>query len=264
MVSLTREIRFSLNRDAKDCRDQDVVNSWGGWPSAAGLAPYMRLQCTLAGEVDSTTGYLFNVQDIDRKMRELVIVPSCADWQSITPEQITLRAHSQLSSAFPEPFEVTEIVLSTTPSLKYQIRKKDHPMMRLTQQFEFSASHRLHNDSLSEEENRKLFGKCNNPHGHGHNYVVEVTVAGEVDDDSGLLVDLISLERQVKDVVINPLDHRYLNLEIDEFKQLNPSVENIAMVIWNMLEPKLAGIKLDNIRIYETPKTWADYRGATV
>jgi len=133
-------------------------------------------------------------------------------------------------------------------------------MVRLSQKFEFSASHRLHNPALSDEENRRHFGKCNNPHGHGHNYVLQVTLAG-LPDCNGFIVDIPRFEEIVAATVIEPLDHRYLNLEIPEFSDLIPTVENIAMVIYRMLKPKLEaiGAKLAGVTLWETTKTWCEY-----
>ena len=137
-------------------------------------------------------------------------------------------------------------------------------MVRVSQKFEFSATHRLHNTSLSDDENCRTYGKCNNPHGHGHNYEVQVTLAGRP-DGNGLLVDVPRFERLVREAVIDRLDHKNLNVEVPEFRdaKLIPSVENIAMVIYRMLKPKFveANAKLAAVTVWETPKTWCEYAG---
>ena len=137
-------------------------------------------------------------------------------------------------------------------------------MVTITQSFEFAAAHRLYVPDLSEEENRRVFGKCTNPNGHGHNYVLEVTLAGEPDPGSGTLVDLPVFEAAVKERVIDRFDHKHLNLDCPEFARLNPTVENITRVIWDLLEdafgPSTAG-RLRTVRVWETPKTFAEYRG---
>ena len=130
-------------------------------------------------------------------------------------------------------------------------------MPSVTQQFEFSATHRLHCNDLSDDENLKLFGKCNNPLGHGHNYVVEVTNRVEAGRQDVHVVE--ELETKVMSEVIDRFDHRHLNVEVEEFKNLNPTVENIAHVIWKLLDGKFSSSTLANVRVYETPKTWADY-----
>ena len=133
-------------------------------------------------------------------------------------------------------------------------------MIRLSQMFEFSAAHRLHNPSLDDESNRRMFGKCNNPHGHGHNYQVQVTLKGEV-DDNGLLIDLPEFERIVAQTLIQRFDHKHLNLECEEFRSLIPSVENIARVSYELLKPRFSDhrAKLASVTVWETPKTWCQY-----
>lgn len=134
-------------------------------------------------------------------------------------------------------------------------------MVTLTQQFEFSAAHRLHCPELSEAENRATFGKCNNPNGHGHNYIMEVTVSGRPDSRTQVLIPLPRLETLVRELVVDILDHTHLNQDTAQFRTVNPSVENIARVIWGMLDGRLSPATLANVRVYETPKTWADYAG---
>lgn len=133
-------------------------------------------------------------------------------------------------------------------------------MIELTQCFEFSASHRLHRPDFSDEENRRIFGKCNNPSGHGHNYQVEVTIAGPV-AETGTILPLPEFESVVKHEVIDRFDHRHLNSDTSEFSELNPSVENIALVIWQLLKGKLGPAALQKVRVYETAKTYAEYSG---
>ena len=113
-------------------------------------------------------------------------------------------------------------------------------MIRTSQKFEFCASHRLHNPDLSDEENRRIFGKCNNPRGHGHNYELQVTLIG-APDSTGRLVPTTEFERIVSETIIEKFDHKNLNCELDEFKSVNPSVENIARVIYQMLQPRFSG-----------------------
>ena len=133
-------------------------------------------------------------------------------------------------------------------------------MTRLTRRYPFSASHRLHSDLLSSEANAELFGKCNNPYGHGHNYVLRITLRAEA--DASLLSDLRDFERVVDAAVIQPFDHKHLNVEVPEFANLNPSVENIAMVAYRKLRGPLAtaGLTLDAVTVWETPRTWCEYR----
>ena len=112
-------------------------------------------------------------------------------------------------------------------------------MIRVTRKIEFSAAHFYHNPDFSAEENRRVFGKCNNPHGHGHNYVLEVTVAGEPDPATGMVLDLKELKEILQREVGDRMDHRHLNYEVPELAGQIPTCENIAAVIWQLLEPKI-------------------------
>jgi 6-pyruvoyltetrahydropterin/6-carboxytetrahydropterin synthase len=109
-------------------------------------------------------------------------------------------------------------------------------MIALTRRYHFSASHRLHSPALSDTENARVFGKCNNPFGHGHNYVLEVTVAGEPDPASGLIMPLPALDRFVTDKILRLFAHRNLNLDVRQFARLIPTTENLALVIGDLLE----------------------------
>ena len=134
-------------------------------------------------------------------------------------------------------------------------------MVRLSQKFEFSASHRLHNPVLSDDENRATFGKCNNPNGHGHNYTLEVTVKGEVDPRSGFVVDLKQLKEVLNREVLDAMDHRFLNKEVPEFSTRIPTTENLAIAIWQRLLSKLNKAQLHRVRVYETPDLFVDFYG---
>ncbi len=134
-------------------------------------------------------------------------------------------------------------------------------MVYLTRKAEFSASHYYHNPQLSPEENLRLFGKTNNPNGHGHNYTLEVTVKGEVDPRSGFVVDLKELKEVLNREVLDALDHRFLNKEVPEFAKLIPTTENLAISIWQRLVPKLKVARLHRVRVYETPDLFVDFYG---
>jgi len=134
-------------------------------------------------------------------------------------------------------------------------------MVYLTRKCEFSASHFYHNPDFSPEENRRVFGKCNNPNGHGHNYTLEVTVKGEVDPRSGFVVDLKQLKDVMNREVLEALDHRFLNKEVPEFRQQIPTTENLAIAIWRRLEPKLKLARMHRVRLYETADLFVDFYG---
>lgn len=132
----------------------------------------------------------------------------------------------------------------------------------LTRKVEFAASHVYHNPAFSAEENRRVFGKCNNPNGHGHNYTLEVTVKGEVDNETGFVLDLKDLKEILNREVMDVYDHRHLNKEVPEFALQIPTTENIAISIWNRVAPKLNhGTHMHRVRVYETPDLFVDYYG---
>lgn len=123
----------------------------------------------------------------------------------------------------------------------------------------FNAAHRLHNPNWSDEKNKSVFGLCNNENFHGHNYELEVKLSGEIDPETGYLIDLKILKDLIKNEVENRFDHKNLNLDTPEFKNLNPTAENICIVIWNILREKLDS-KFDlSVRLYETPRNFVEY-----
>ncbi|MDE3186744.1 MAG: 6-carboxytetrahydropterin synthase [Acidobacteriota bacterium] len=137
-------------------------------------------------------------------------------------------------------------------------------MIELTRRATFSASHYYWNDAWSAEKNEQVFGRCANRNGHGHNYTLEVTVAGEPDAVTGFVVDLKWLKDVMEREVLAAYDHRHLNLEVPEFAQAIPTTENIAIAAWKRLEPAIAaagGARLRRVRVYETPEIFAEYRG---
>jgi 6-pyruvoyltetrahydropterin/6-carboxytetrahydropterin synthase len=134
-------------------------------------------------------------------------------------------------------------------------------MIYVTRRAEFSASHYYHNPQMSPEENRSIFGKCNNPNGHGHNYTLEVTVAGDVDGKTGMVMDLKDLKKLLQSEVLDLMDHKFLNKEVPVFASKIPTTENIAVEIWKLLQPKLKLGKLHRIRLYETTDLYVEYFG---
>jgi 6-pyruvoyltetrahydropterin/6-carboxytetrahydropterin synthase len=125
--------------------------------------------------------------------------------------------------------------------------------LSLTRRYRFSASHRLNTPRLSDAENRRIYGKCNSPHGHGHNYALEVTLTGPVDSATGMIVNLAELDPFVEREVIEPFDHKHLNEEIAEFQSLVPTTENVCREIFRRLE-KFSAARLERVRIEETSK----------
>jgi 6-pyruvoyltetrahydropterin/6-carboxytetrahydropterin synthase len=135
--------------------------------------------------------------------------------------------------------------------MKVAVFRKEH----------FNAAHRLHNPEWSDEKNRSVFGKCNNPNYHGHNYELIIKLEGPVDPETGYVYDMKTLSMLIKEHILKKFDHKNLNLDADEFKNLNPSAENIAVVIWDILRSKIED-KYDLIvRLYETERNFVEYNG---
>jgi len=133
--------------------------------------------------------------------------------------------------------------------MKVAVYRKEH----------FNAAHRLHNPRWSAEKNEQIFGRCNNPNYHGHNYELIVRVIGEIDSETGYVIDMKELSAIIKKSVTDRFDHKNLNLDTDEFRKLNPTAENIAVVIWNILRGQIAPEYDLQIRLYETPRNFVDY-----
>jgi 6-pyruvoyltetrahydropterin/6-carboxytetrahydropterin synthase len=138
--------------------------------------------------------------------------------------------------------------------------------MLITRKVEFSASHVCRNPELSDDENRRIYGLSANPNGHGHNYVVEVSVRGEPDPVTGMVLDLKELKQILNRQVVEPYDHRFLNYEVPPFDRIVPTAENIARDIWQRIEPHITNgrNRLHSVRVYETPDLYVDYFGEDV
>ena len=136
------------------------------------------------------------------------------------------------------------------------------PTVTVTRRLRFNAAHRVHNPELSDDENRALFGKCNNPNWHGHNYVLEVSVEGEIDQRTGYVVDLGILQSIVQREIIDHVDHRNLNVDVEFMRGINPTAENIAVACWRVLEGRVAPGRLRRLRLWETENNYVEYDGA--
>lgn len=134
-------------------------------------------------------------------------------------------------------------------------------MIYVSRRETFSASHRLHNPAFSDEENINIFGKCNSPNGHGHNYIVEVTVSGDVNPATGYVVDLKQLKEIIRVNIINKVDHKNLNMDVDFLKGVITTTENLAINFWKLLKDKIPNGKLYSIKIAETENNFFEYKG---
>jgi len=133
--------------------------------------------------------------------------------------------------------------------------------VKVSRRAHFNAAHRLFRPDWDEQQNNRVFGKCNNPNYHGHNYELIVGVTGEIDEVTGFVMDMKVLKDLIRNEVEEALDHKNLNLEVPEFRELNPTAENIAVVIWNKLRPHIDGEHALEVVLYETPRNFVTYTG---
>lgn len=232
-----------------------------------GLGRYYELNITCRGEADPQTGYFINIKTIDQAVRDHVL-PKLTDQiasdsaAAVTPMGALMR---RVFEAIDPPLNgtVAQSRLVLTPTLSLAIERNDMDHVIIRQQYEFSAAHRLHVPAMSDAENQATFGKCNNPAGHGHNYRVEVAVRCPIGED-GTTLEPAELDAVVDREVIEQLDHKHLNVDVPQFADLNPSVEHIVKVVWQMLDGRLPGeAALDEVKVWETGKTVCAYRGGS-
>ena len=268
MVELRRTVRFAI---APDGTSRGGRNGYGGKPPVRSLGHTGELEVICRGEPDPGTGYLIDIKRIDDAVRA-TFVPALG-------RLYRDRAESEPAAVFPGLLAGLERALGSiyagavwrlTPAQSVRVEKDmttpDPDRVRLSLRFDLAAAHRLHVPSLSDEQNRELFGKCNNPAGHGHNYRVEVRVGLRTDAPPGAWSDTI--ERVVEETIIDPFDHKHLNEDTREFAAeggLTPTVENIARVFYERLAPAIAGegdaMSLSSVRVWETDRTSATYPG---
>lgn len=237
-----------------------MTNTWAGTGVGSGVGGFVAVRIAVEGPIDPRTGYLCDIREIDAVVRGSVVSNLCGDGSGLSIEDLGRRlsvAFADAAGRFRAPVMLREIEVHGSPFTRVAVDAEDAKMVQLTQCYEFAAAHRLHCADLPDEENTRLFGKCSNPHGHGHNYLLEVTVGGDP-SGGGRFMPLSDLDRIVQEHVLTPFDHRNLNAECVEFRQLNPTVENIARVIWRRLTDKVLPLKLKKVRVWETGKTFAE------
>jgi 6-pyruvoyltetrahydropterin/6-carboxytetrahydropterin synthase len=136
-------------------------------------------------------------------------------------------------------------------------------MIYITRRLDFCASHRLFNPKFSDEKNSETFGLCNNPNGHGHNYVLEVTVRGEIAPETGMVLDLKTLKKLINKEIVDKVDHKNFNMDVDFMQGVIPTAENIAIKFWEILESKIENGSLYELKLYESERNYVVYRGET-
>lgn len=268
MVELTRTVRFSVNHSPTDPARTPAHNSFAAHPSMSGIGRHFELDIRCRGEVDPNTGYFINIKDIDRAARATLIpaiAAACTHRPEAAPAPVLAAALPALDESIRGGGALICVRWRLSPYYSLEMSPQSPTTALLRQQFEFAAAHRLHVQSLSDDENRRIFGKCNNPRGHGHNYRVEPCI--EVRTAAAAPFTLQMLEQITAERVINRFDHTHLNEDTAEFNTsrggVNPSVENIAKVCFELLSPAIAAAspeaRLRSVTVWETDKTSATY-----
>jgi len=264
MHRLGREVRFSINPFAEEM--VTGYNSFASKPAGEGLALYLALFVELEGEVDPGTGFVVNVIDIDRAVRRHAVpvfqegiaaaYRSGRDVSLANLARMLRSSWRKLAGTF-SVAELSRLTLAMNPNRSMVVDSEDSPMFEFTERFEFAAMHKLWNEDFSPEKNFGVFGKCANPTGHGHNYVLEVTVASDAPD----AFKVGEFEKVVDERFIGAVDHKNLNEDVPQFSGVIPTVENIASLAWASLHGYFGSARLMRINVWETDKTYASYCG---
>lgn len=283
MILLTRQVRFSAGHRyfLPGLSDEENARLYGLCANPNGHGHDYRCEVTVGGEISPETGMVLNIVDLKQLLQEVVV--ESLDGEFLTIEHPVCRGRVPTSENLVRYLwqgleQGLRLLVERDPSAQTArlqrirlaenrwlsvdcARKEEVPIVLLTRTYEFSAAHRLHSPRLSDEQNHEIFGKCNNPYGHGHNYVLEVTVQGDIDERTGMMVDLTYLDGVVEEHVVRRYDHKNLNLDIPEFKELNPTSENLVKVIWERLAPYLKLPSLYRITVRETERNAFSYYG---
>ncbi|MGV3618200.1 MAG: 6-carboxytetrahydropterin synthase [Fimbriimonas sp.] len=267
LVRMTRRVTFSSGHRywLPSLTDEQNRKRFGRWASPYNHGHNYGLDVTVEGSVDPRTGMIVNIKRIDDVLKARILAQF--DGRSIndeiahfyavpsTMENLLLYIESELQAdgVLPSEVRLRHLRLEEMPLLWAETTLNgESRRMTLTRVYEFAASHRLHAPALSDEENLRLFGKCNNPNGHGHNYVLEVAVTGEPDPTTGMLADLGAIDEAVKREVVDRYDHRNLNEDIPEFEGRPTTSEVVAQEIFQRLRSAIPG--LHRVRLHETAR----------
>jgi 6-pyruvoyltetrahydropterin/6-carboxytetrahydropterin synthase len=274
MYYLTRQTAFEASHYNRipELGDAENLKLFGAAANPNSHGHNYVLEVMVKGEVDADDGMVINLVTLDALLKTEVLANY--DHKHLNSQHPVFAKDPHLQPTCENiAIEIWQrLVLSLPDGMLYRVRLYESAtnfadyhgegqMVYLTKVYEFSSAHRLHSHVLSAEENQEIFGKCNNPSGHGHNYVLEVTVKGDVDSRTGLVAGLDFLDEVVQKQVYARFDYKHLNLDTREFEKLNPTSENFVKVLWNVLEPNLRPVALHRLRLRETPKNHFDYYG---
>ena len=265
MVRLGRLVRFSIKPFLTE--DSPGFNSYASKPAGEGLTIFLELAVELVGPVQADTGLVVNVSEIDQIARRFAVpvfagrIREHLGRGEHMPLRAVLRvlrlAHEHLADKF-EDARVDRLSLNLNPYRKVTMDTKAPGMMYFSEKFEFAATHKLWNDAFSEQENFAVFGKCANPTGHGHNYIVEVTVCTPAD---GPTLRIGEFEQTVDSRLMQLVDHKNLNLDVPEFRDRIATVENLAVFAWERLSDQFHPGRLHCVTVWESDRTYCTYYG---
>jgi 6-pyruvoyltetrahydropterin/6-carboxytetrahydropterin synthase len=265
MHKLVRQVRFSINPFLPE--DSQGYNSFASKPAGEGLSIFLELSVEVTGPVGPATGFVINVSEIDGNVREFA-VPIFAERIKQNYQEAKHIGFSEISGLLGSAWDrladkfgtaqLSELSIKLNPFRKIAVNSKDLNMIYFSEKFEFAAMHKLWNDDFSEQHNMEVFGKCANPAGHGHNYIVEVTLQMPTSRKD---FRIGNFEKIVDDEFIQLVDHKNLNADVEKFGKTNPTVENIVSLAWNQLTGKFGKAKLHRVTIWETDKTYGSYEG---
>jgi len=271
-VRLTKRLEFSASHRYHNPAWSDERNRtvFGRCNNLYGHGHNYLLEVTIEGAVDDDTGMVVNLYDVKQVLQAVIEEFDHKDLHLDTPvfrsripttENLSVVLWDRIAGKA-DGFQLSRIRLFEEEDLyvDYEGRHRgDAPEVTLTRRYQFSAAHRLHSPVLSEEENRKVFGKCNNPNGHGHNYTVEVTIRGLVNPETGMVTGLDHLDRVVNERVIQRFDHQHLNYD-KAFAETVTTGENLVLLLWDLLEKAVPEGTLDRIGLVETRDNYFEYR----
>ena len=274
MYYLTRQTAFEASHYNRipELSDAENFELFGAAANLNSHGHNYVLEVMVKGDVDTDDGMVINLTTLDALLKREVLAnydhkhlnqqhPVFAKHPDRQPtcENIAIEIWQRLTASLPVGMLHRVRLYESAPN--FADYYGEGAMVYLTKVYEFSAAHRLHSVVLSDAENLEIFGKCNNPAGHGHNYVLEVTVKGDVDVRTGLVTHLDHLDEVVQKQVFARFDYKHLNLDTPEFENVNPTSENFVKVLWDVLAPNLRPAVLYRLRLRETPKNHFDYYG---
>jgi 6-pyruvoyltetrahydropterin/6-carboxytetrahydropterin synthase len=254
MHKLARHVRFSINPFLSE--HLEGFNSYASKPAGEGFSIFLELSVEVIGEIEPATGFVVNVADIDKNVREFAVpvfterikqdFRRAQHISFFVLAELLKSAWNILADKF-ETARLSKLSLKLNPFRKMTIDLKDVEMVYFSEKFEFAATHKLWNDDFSENQNFEAFGKCANPAGHGHNYIVEVTIKTPTNKNDFHISDF---EKIVDNELIKLVDHKNLNADVSHFAKTIATVENITVFAWNKLEGKFGQAALHCVTVW--------------